>query len=115
MKEEQHQFLRLLGQLPARLTAEQVAWVINCQPHDVPILVAARLLKPLGNPATNAVKFFATSKVLQSSKDKAWLVKVTNTVNRHWQMNNASKKGRSRDGVHNGHAVSDGQASAVNS
>jgi hypothetical protein len=26
MKEEQHQFLRLLGQLPARLTAEQAAW-----------------------------------------------------------------------------------------
>jgi hypothetical protein len=25
-----------------------VAGVINCQPHDVPILVAARLLKPLG-------------------------------------------------------------------
>ena len=50
MREEQHQFLRLLNQLPARLTAEQAAWVLNCQPHDVPILVAARLLKPLGNP-----------------------------------------------------------------
>jgi hypothetical protein len=46
MKEEQQQFLRLLGQLPARLTAEQAAWVLNCQTHDVPILVAARLLKP---------------------------------------------------------------------
>jgi hypothetical protein len=50
MKEEQHQFLRLLGKLPARLTAEQVAWVINCQPHDVPVLVAAQLLKPSGTP-----------------------------------------------------------------
>lgn len=48
MKEEQHRFLLLLGHLPARLTAEQAAWVLNCQPHDVPILVAARLLKPLG-------------------------------------------------------------------
>jgi hypothetical protein len=31
--------------VPARLTAEQAAWVLNCQPHDIPILVAAKLLK----------------------------------------------------------------------
>jgi hypothetical protein len=92
MKEEQHQFLRLLGQLPARLTAEQAAWVLNCQSHDLPILVAARLLKPLGNPQKNGIKFFATSELLELSKDKAWLIKVTNAVNQHWQKNNASKK-----------------------
>jgi hypothetical protein len=50
MKEEQHRFLTLPGRLPARLTAEQTAWVLGCQPHDVPILMAARLLKPLGHP-----------------------------------------------------------------
>jgi hypothetical protein len=47
--------------LPARLTVEQVAWVLNCQPHDVPILVAARLLKPLGSPPPNSVKFLKGS------------------------------------------------------
>jgi len=57
MREEQHQFFRLLGQLPARLTAEQAAWVINCQPHDVPILVAARLLKPLAIRRRTASSF----------------------------------------------------------
>jgi hypothetical protein len=29
MREEQHRFLQLLGQLPARLTAEQAAWVAD--------------------------------------------------------------------------------------
>ena len=96
MKEEQHQFLRLLGQLPARLTAEQVAWVINCQPHDVPVLVAARLLKPLGNPAVNGIKFFATSELRELSGDKSWLVKVTNAINAHWRNQNAAKGGRGR-------------------
>ena len=91
MKDEQHQFLRLLGRLPARLTAEQAAWVLNCQTHDVPILVAARLLKPLGNPAANAIKFFATSELLELAKNKTWLIKVTNAVNHHWQKNNANK------------------------
>ena len=70
MKREQHQFLRLLGQLPARLTAEQAAWVLNCQSHDVPILVAARLLKPLGNPPPNSVKFFATLDLLKQIEDR---------------------------------------------
>lgn len=92
MKDEQHQFLRLLGQLPARLTAEQAAWVLNCQIHDVPILVAARLLKPLGNPRANGIKFFATAELLELTKDKTWLIKVTNAVNQHWQKNNAAKK-----------------------
>ena len=90
--EEQYQFSRLLGQLPARLTAEQAAWVLNCQPHDVPILVAARLLKPLGNPAQNGIKFFATSELLERVKDRAWLVKMTNAVNQHWHRQNARKK-----------------------
>ena len=38
MREDQHQFMWLLNQLPAHLTVEQTAWVINCQPSDVPIL-----------------------------------------------------------------------------
>ena len=50
------------------------------------------LLKPLGNPRHNAIKFFATAELLELAKDKAWLVKVTNAVNQHWQRNNAAKK-----------------------
>ncbi|MEI8292105.1 MAG: hypothetical protein WCH99_21760 [Verrucomicrobiota bacterium] len=92
MKEEQNQFLRLMGQLPARLNSEQTAWAINCQPHDVPVLVAARLLKPLGNPPPNSVKYFATLEVLEQSKDRGWLAKVTNALNQHWQNKNAAKR-----------------------
>jgi hypothetical protein len=95
MREDQHRFLTLLGQLPVRLTAEQAAWVLNCQAHDVPILVATRLLKPLGNPPLNGVKFFATADVLELSRDRAWLVKMTNAVCQHWQRQNVRRKGRS--------------------
>src|ERR1700685_455988 len=78
MKEDQNRFLSLLGQLPSRLTAEQAGSVVNCQAHDIPALVNARLLKPLGNPAQNSTKYFATADVLETAKDRAWLVKVTN-------------------------------------
>jgi hypothetical protein len=94
MREDQHRFLTLLGQLPARLTAEQAAWVLNCQAHDVPILVSSRLLKPLGNPPANGIKFFATADLVELTKDRAWLVRVTNAVNQHWHKQNARKKSR---------------------
>ncbi|MEI6196652.1 MAG: hypothetical protein WCS42_20230 [Verrucomicrobiota bacterium] len=102
MKDDQHQFLRLLGQLPARLTAEQAAWVLNCQPHDVPALVAAKLLKPLGNPAANSIKFFCTADVLELSKDRNWLVRVSTVIYQHWHKKNTSHKGRSPLAATNG-------------
>ena len=91
MKEEQHRFLSLAGQLPVRLTAEQAGWVLNCQPHDIPALIYARLLKPLGNPSVNGTKYFATSEVLELAKDRAWLVKVTTAIITHWQKQNRKK------------------------
>ena len=105
MKDEQHRFLSLLGQPPARLTAEQAAWVLNCQPHDVPALVTSRLLKPLGNPAPNGIKFFATADVLELLKDRSWLTRMTNTINQHWQWQNARKKTRSVNDSQNGHSA----------
>jgi len=73
--------------------------VLNCQPHDVPVLAAARLLKPLGNPAQNGIKFFAASELLELVKDRAWLVKVTNAVNQHWHRQNARKKNLLANGL----------------
>jgi hypothetical protein len=92
MNEERHRFLSLLGGLPARLTAEEVAWVLNCQAHDVPILVAARLLRPLGNPEPNSVKYFCALEILELAKDRVWLGKITNAVGQHWRRRNLQKK-----------------------
>lgn len=95
MRDDQHRFLMLLGQLPARLNVEQTAWVLNCQPHDVPILVSSRLLKPLGNPPPNGIKYFATTEVLELAKDQKWLHRVTVAICQHWQKSNARKKNHS--------------------
>jgi len=45
---------------------------------EVPALVAIKLLKPLGNPAPNGIKFFDAAELLDLAKDHVWLVKVTN-------------------------------------
>lgn len=92
MKEDQHKFLSLLPQLPARLTVEQAAWILNCAAHDVPVLISSRLLKPLGNPPQNGVKYFSSTDVLELSKDRAWLAKMTNAICQHWREKNARRK-----------------------
>lgn len=92
MRDEQHQFMSLWGQLPARLTGEQAAWMLNCQPHDIPALLNARLLKPLGNPAANGTKFFATVEVVELAKDRHWLARMTQAITRHWQKKNGVRQ-----------------------
>ncbi len=91
---------RLLSvrRLPARLTGEQAAVILGFREHDVPVLLAARLLKPLGQPTANSVRFFATADLLELAKDRTWLARSTQTLYRHWQGKNARKKTPTADG-----------------
>ncbi len=98
MKDEQRQFLSLCGRPPARLTVEQAAWLLNCQVHDVPTLVAARLLKPLGNPPPNGTKYFATAEILELADDQSFLSKMTNAIHQHWQKKNGCARNAARNG-----------------
>ena len=95
MNDQQRQFLMLLAQPPARLTVEQAAWLLNCQVHDIPILVAARLLKPVGNPPVNGQKFFAAAETQRLANDMAWLARMTNAIHQHWQRKNGRRRGGS--------------------
>lgn len=92
MNNDQREFLRLLGQLPARLTVEEVAAVLNCQPHDIPTVVAGKLLKPLGKPAANSVKYFSTVDVLEKMKDHNWLDRLSALLYAHRRDQNARQK-----------------------
>jgi len=56
----------------------------------------ARLLKSLGNPQSNSVKYFAMAEILELAKDCAWLAKMTTAVSQHWRRKNMQKSGRSR-------------------
>ena len=66
--------------------------VLNCQPHDIAVLVAAKLLKPLGKPAPNSVKYFATADLLEKLEDRNWLARVTTAIYEHWSRKNARQK-----------------------
>ena len=75
-------------QLPARLTAPQCAARLGFQPHDIPVLIEARLLKPLGNPRPQAVRYFCTVEIEEFAAKRQWLAKATNAIYEHWNRKN---------------------------
>ena len=43
---------------PGRLTVEDAAWCLGFAAHVIPVLIAHKLLKPLGNPPPNGGRYF---------------------------------------------------------
>jgi hypothetical protein len=85
--------------LPARLDATQAAWYLGFEPHEIPILIGGNLLKPLGKPARNCTKFFATETLEQLRHDEKWLARASDAIAAYWRQRNARKRSASgRDG-----------------
>jgi hypothetical protein len=85
-----------LRRLPARLTVQQTAALLNCGEHDIPVLVCRGLLKPLGHPPANAVKYFAPTDVLELAGDSERMGRICDAIYKHWRDKNAAKA----DGAH---------------
>jgi len=77
--------------VPARLDATQAAWFLGFEPHEIPRLVAAGLLKPLGHPARNSTKFFATETLEQFRRDEKWLARASDAIANYWRERNARR------------------------
>jgi hypothetical protein len=99
MNEEQRFFLSLVSQIPARLTVEQVGWLLNCAPTHIRILVRAGLLKPLGDPPVNSEKFFNAEEIFGLTKDGKWLAKVTNAIHKGHTQKNLTRTTAKRNGI----------------
>ena len=85
-----HNWCLFSQRLPGRLNVEQTAQIIGCQPHDIAAVVRAKLLRPLGSPTQNAVKYFSSAKLVESCADERWLDRVTKAISQ-------SRKGPGRD------------------
>ena len=76
---------------PARLDAREAAWYLGFAAHDIPILVSAGLLKPLGHSPANAVKYYAAVTLAKLREDTLWLGRATDAMVKHWQIENMRK------------------------
>ena len=77
--------------LPGRLDGRQAAAVRGFQPHDIPLLMAAKLLQPLGKPVPKAPKYFAGCVIEELRCNPDWLDRATRTVTRYWQTKNEKR------------------------
>jgi hypothetical protein len=91
MNQSRKEFLTLVI-LPARLGIAEAAWLLGFSEHDIPVLVSAGLLKPLGHPAASGSKFFATVELQTLRSDARWLAKASDTIVKFWKTKNASRR-----------------------
>ena len=84
--------------IPARLDSTQTAWFLGFEPHEIPMLVTAGLLKPLGRPARNSTKFFATEALEQFRRDEKWLARASDAIASYWRERNARRQNPRRRG-----------------
>src|SRR5579864_9460547 len=90
MNPDMERFLNLKD-TPARLTAEQAAWLLGFSAHEIPILTAKGLLKPLGHPAHNGQKFFLAAALQDLRRDEKWFVRALDAVSDYWRCKNSRK------------------------
>jgi len=79
---------------PGRLLAEQAAPVLGFKKREIPILVRAKLLKPIGNPPRHAVKYFFAVEVEKLAADQDWISRATKAVYRYWSDQNQKRRPR---------------------
>jgi hypothetical protein len=77
--------------LPGRLNMTETAVLLGFQEHDIPALIAGKLLSPLGKPAANAPKYFASVDVVNAAQDREWLSHATRMLSRYWSEKNTRK------------------------
>ncbi len=65
---------------PARLKASEAAELLGFHEDDMALLVRENLIEPLGEPAHNAVKYFALSDVEAMGRDGAALAAATKAI-----------------------------------
>src|ERR1039457_938555 len=80
------------GHRPACVSMEAAAAIFGWPNYYLPFLVRAGHLKPLGKPAQNARKWFATVEIERMSSDPDWLDKAIRIVEKQIQEMNKKQK-----------------------
>ena len=83
-----------LDDFGAFMTKEKVAKVLDIGVHNIPVLVRAGLLKPMGHPQRYCVKKFSRDLLARNLADATWLDKAAAAIHRHWRIKNARKRSK---------------------
>ena len=90
MNQEKKDFLTLTIP-PARLSVTETAWFLGFNEQDIPVLISAGLLKPLGHPPQSGSKYFATADLRVLRDDIRWLARASDSIVNHWKRKNTGR------------------------
>lgn len=85
------QIVSIPPRIQARLDVPQTALLLGFSERDIPILIAAKLLEPLGKPVPNATKYFAACDIKRLAANKKWLHDATQVLYDYWRGKNDRK------------------------
>jgi len=76
--------IQALEKFAVLMTKEKVAEALGIGTHNIPPLMRARLLKPLGHPQRYCVKKFSRETLARHIADETWLDKVAGARAKLW-------------------------------
>jgi len=79
---------------PACVGVEEASKIFGWPLYFLPLLIRAGHIKPLGKPAQNGRKWFASVELERLSQDKDWLDKAIRIVEKHVHDANLKQKGK---------------------
>jgi hypothetical protein len=59
--------------------------------HEIPVLMAAKILKPFGSPAVDGGKYFAFVELERLRRDSAWPGRAPDAIVKYWREKNSRK------------------------
>jgi hypothetical protein len=74
-----------------RIDVRQVARITGFADTDIPVLVRARLLRPIGNPGPTSPRYFSAVEVRDLAASREWLDKAQRATSQHWQQRNRAR------------------------
>jgi hypothetical protein len=77
--------------LPGIIEADEAAALLGVPPHSIPILIAAKHLKPLGKPTEKASKKFSAQYIEELSSDRKWQDQAIRVIEAYWAKQNLRK------------------------
>src|SRR6266436_9836087 len=79
--------------LPARVPTELAAKYLGFRTEHIPVLIAAKLLRPLGRPPDSAPKYHALCVLQKLANDPLWLSKASDAIVKANAFKNQSRVG----------------------
>jgi hypothetical protein len=92
IRDQDHKWLFSAARLPGILESDEAAVLLGVPPHAIPILIAAKHLKPLGKPREKASKKFSADYINELGHDQKWQDQAVRIIELYWANQNDKKR-----------------------